>query len=218
LFAVTTRIGVGWGSYAIFTLLAAVLCSWSVPWPSWPYCGKPHVNTWPGEHSHAVNSAPHATDVAPEMPAHFAGTRRTSSSFGFLGLERTAPRPSWPCLLAPKAQALPDSSTRTVWDLPSAPETILTSFRGPSMTVGTWRLTWSPWPSWPCSLRPHDHARPSAPIATTCAAADPPQMNAIGTFRSAETREGSRTFGYVARSWVVFVVEEEGKGWEGRAT
>jgi hypothetical protein len=44
-------------------------------------------------------------------------------------------------------------------------------------------------------------------------------MNAIGSFISAETREGSRTFGYVARSWVVFVVvEEEGKGREGRAT
>jgi len=29
--------GIGCGSYAIFTELDAMLYSWSVPWPSWPY-------------------------------------------------------------------------------------------------------------------------------------------------------------------------------------
>lgn len=40
--------GMGCGSYAIFTLDAAWLYSWSVPCPSWPYWGSPAVYTEPG--------------------------------------------------------------------------------------------------------------------------------------------------------------------------
>ena len=107
--------GSGWGcaSYASLTLDVAMLYSPSVPWPSWPYWGKPAVNSLPSSPQiHAVNSAPHATAWRRDHRA-LHGHEAVIVLLGF-GPGAMEPTPSWPCLLAPHAYALPAAVTTTV--------------------------------------------------------------------------------------------------------
>mmetsp|Transcript_12085 Transcript_12085/g.54622 ORF Transcript_12085/g.54622 Transcript_12085/m.54622 type:complete len:240 (+) Transcript_12085:734-1453(+) len=194
--------GSGWGcaSYASLTLDVAMLYSPSVPWPSWPYCGKPAERSRPSSPQiHIVNSAPHAT-ATHALTEHCTGTRRLSSSLGLV--LAMLPTPSWPCLLLPHAYALPSAVTTTVCDLPHDPSTTLMPASALT-SVGAALLSTSPRPSWPVSFLPQVNTRPSAAMAMQCAAALPPHTFAMLTPLSVAIRVGSRMLGKVSSSSVL---------------
>ena len=176
-----------------------MLYSPSVPWPSWPYCGK----------ARGEDAAVLAADPRGELraAAHRGGAgdacalhrkRADVVLLGF-GLGDGAHPELAVFVGAPRVRVAVVGDDHGVTLAAGTGDDAVPSARA-STTVGVARLLRSPWPSWPVSLRPQVNARPSSAMAMQCAAALPPHTAEMGTPARVEMREGSITFGVAESS------------------